>query len=233
MPYDVTQPPPLVTPNFNTPPAPLTGITTSQNFPRIENLKGSTDFLLIMAKPGTDWGRISPYAADLKNGTLLTGVRKPSQIGMVNTPLGKIAVFSNADALIIYQNGVLRVMNLDGTGETIKVSLEGPGFADLDNKTFILKPGFEIVAGQSPLGRSDMRPGDGIARKTAQLIGNKHVAVNQFSLESVLKNSDLIAQLEQAQTGAKERRMFSDMSKMAGVLNQVNGGWGFDNGKGD
>lgn len=210
----------------------LSGITNTRTFPALEALKGSIDFIIIRPKEGTDWGKISPYAANLKSGSLLAGVRKPSQIGMVQTPLGKVAVFSNSDVLVTYINGTLRVMNLDGTGETVKVSLEGSAFDSLSGgKVFVIKPGYELVASETPLTKSELRPGDGIARKTAQLIGNKHVAVNQFSLESVLKNSDLIANLEQAQSGAKEKRMFTDMSKMAGVLNQVHGGWGFDNGK--
>jgi len=195
-------------------------------------LGGSTDFILVLPQgANTAWAKISQYAATLKDGQLLVGVRKPSQIGMVVTENASVALFSNAqgaDALVTVRDGVVRIANLDGLGENVKIQLNGPAFAELKVRSFSLKPGFELVASPSPLTRKDLRPIDGIGRRQSQLIGNRHVAISQFSVESAMKSSDLIASIQQKDTGSKEKRTLADMSKMAAVLNQVGGTWGYE-----
>lgn len=203
--------------------------------PGVTNLKGSTDFILVKSKTPNDFDRVSPYAVKINNGgQLLIGVRKPSETGMVVSDIGNIAIFSNAagaDVMVSLKNGVLRIMNLDGLGENVRLSLTGSQFSDLSSRAFSIKPGYELVASGSALSRRDLRPGDGISRRGVQIIGNKHVAIAQFSVESVLKGSDLIASMNQSDSGSKERRILTDMSKMAAVLNQVNGNYGYDTGK--
>ena len=51
--------------------------------------------------------------------------------------------------------------------------------------------------------------------------------MSEFSVDSAIKNNDLIADIRQNTTGVKERRILSDMSKMAAVLNYTRGEGGF------
>ncbi len=204
-------------------------------FPSVNELGGSPDFILVLPKDSnTVFEKISQFAASLKQGQVLIGIRQPSKAGMLLTENAEIAIFSNAqgaDVLVTYKDGVLRVANLDGMGENVRIVLKGPQFAGLNNKVFALKPGFELVASGAPLTRKDIRPTDGIGRRQTQLIETKHVAISQFQVESALKNSDLVASLAQKDSGSKERRILADMSKMAAVLNQVGGTWGYENPK--
>lgn len=210
-------------------------LMSTGKFPSASDLGGSTDFILVLPKDAnTIFGKISQYAVSLKEGQLLVGVRKPSNTGMVVTDNVEIALFSNAqgaDALVTMKDGVIRVANLDGLGDNVRILLKGPQFEALKNKVFALKPGFELVASGTPLTRKDIRPPDGIGRRQTQLIETRHVAISQFSVESALKNSDLVANLAQKDSGSKERRILADMSKMAAVLNQVGGTWGYEGDK--
>lgn len=242
------------------PPSSMPLATNSGRFPKQEDLRGSTDFLMVKSAPNTEYSKVNAYAANLQNGTLLVAVRKPSNTGMVTTALGDIAISANGDCLISLnpQGGtdgpssalpggtptawnstggntggtggdgqVLRVMNLDGMGESCKVNLTGGAFSHLPQKIFVLAPGAELVAGTAPLSSRELRPNDGVTRRKAQMI-DKHIALSRFSVESVFKGSDLIASLGRAESGSKESRVISDMSKMAAVLNQVHGSWGYE-----
>ncbi|MBX9688740.1 MAG: hypothetical protein K2X27_18680 [Candidatus Obscuribacterales bacterium] len=212
-------------------PGSLDGLNISTKFPQVADLRGSKDFILVLPGPSSVWAKVSDYAASLTNGQLLVGVRKPSTTGMIVTSNANIAIYSNgqgADVLVTMKDGVLRLANLDGLGENVRIQLTGDIFGPLKGKVFNLKPGFELVASSTPLTKRDLRPNDGIGRRQTQLIENKHVAISQFSLESVLKGSDLIANMQQKDTGSKERRILADMSKMAAVLNQVGGTWGYE-----
>lgn len=223
--------------NPGNPMNPVSGLASIDpgKVPAVTNLKGSTDFILVKSKTPNDFDKVSPYAVKINNGgVLLVGVRKPSETGMVVSDIGNVAIFSNAagaDVMVSFKNGILRIMNLDGLGENVRLALTGSQFADLSARAFTIKPGYELVASGSALTRRDLRPGDGISRRGVTMIGNKHVAIAQFSVESVLKGSDLIASMNQTDSGSKEKRILADMSKMAAVLNQVNGNYGFDTGK--
>jgi hypothetical protein len=236
VPTDVTRNIPNVNLLFNpNGPASLDGLVPTAKFPAVNELGGSTDFILVLPRSAsTVWTKISQYAVTLKDGQLLVGVRKPSQIGMIVTENASIALYSNAqgaDALVTTKDGVVRIANLDGIGENVTVQLNGSVFAKLNRRSFSLRPGFELLASVNPLTRKDLRPSDGIGRRQTQLIENRYVAISQFSVESAMKNSDLIASIQQKDTGSKEKRILADMSKMAAVLNQVGGTWGYESSK--
>jgi hypothetical protein len=228
VPTDATNPiPPGLTqigPNMD----PLGGITELKSFPDNSFLKGSADFILLQKAPGTDANKDTPYSVNFVSGTIMVSVRKPSNIGMIDTPLGRIAVYGNADAMLSFKDGVLRIQNLDGVGNTLRINLSKGPFTS-NPIILALAPGHELVASDHKLTRSDLTAGDGILRRKPKLIGEGNIAVSQFSLESVLSNSALIAQMNQKETGSKEHRVLADMSRMAAVLNHVNGTQGYTN----
>ncbi len=170
--------------------------------------------------------RVSPAFIDFKSGEILVSVRKPATMGFVQTPFGTIAISANSEVILSMLNGVLRIINLDGMGRNVKIKLaEGP--FEGDTKVVSLKPGFELVVGGEKLTRRDIRPRDGLARRHFQLMAKGHLAISELSVASILESSNLLADLKQSITGSQERRIIGDMSKMASVLNYMNGTQGF------
>ena len=86
-----------------------------------------------------------------------------------------------------------------------------------------IKVGNELIVGDRPLAKADLRPADGIGRRRFCMLESNYLAVNEFSLESVLTTSDMMVDLVQKVDGLKERRLIGDLSKMAAVLNYLNG----------
>lgn len=198
-----------------------------KSFPHSETLTGNTDWIIVHAGKDTVYERISPYLVQLKSGKMLVGVKRPSNTAMLKTAFGDVAIVSNADAMVSYNGDTLRIMNLDGRGQTVLVKLDQGPFAGGGQKIVAIKPGFELVASSHPLSRDDMRPSDGVARRHFHIYDNKMMAVSEFSLESFMKSSELITDLGQQVSGSQEKRVMGDMSKMASVLNQVNGTQGY------
>jgi hypothetical protein len=87
--------------------------------------------------------------------------------------------------------------------------------------------GHEIVSSDHALTRADLHPHDGIGRRRFGFVESNVLAVSEFSLESVLTSSDFLVDLSQKTSGIKERRIMGDLSKMAAVLNYMNGQQGF------
>jgi hypothetical protein len=204
------------------------GVMQSDKFPSMDNLKGSLDFLLVQPQCGDDvFTKTSAYVANLTNGTLLCSVKKPSETGVVVTAIGDVAFTSNSDAFVVFDsaNNVLRVRNVTGLSQRVKVKInKGP----LAGKIFLVEPGFELVVSDHDLSRGSLRPADGITRRGSRLIDGKYAAVSEYYVQSQLQSSALVSQMEQKQASdAKARRILTDMSRMAAVLNQVNGGQGF------
>jgi hypothetical protein len=203
------------------------GIVELKSFPQPEELGGPTDFIVVKYATNTDWHKDTSYLATLKDGQLLVGVRKPSRMGMVRVPLGMIALSSDADALISYTNGVLRIANLDAVGTNLKVNLNAGPFSGNLDPIYSLSPGFELVAGEHVLTREEIRPNDGILRRKPKIVLKGYAVVSQFQEESVLRNNAVVAEMNKKDDDPKSKRMISDMSRMAAVLNQVHGVGGF------
>ncbi len=172
------------------------------------------------------YSRLNPAIIDFKQGEVLVSVRKPAEMGILHTPLGTISIQANTEIIVSYQDGVLRIINLDGMGRNVKVKLDGGPFGE-DPKVVSLKPGFELVIGENKLTRKDVRPKDGLARRHFQIMEKGHLAISELSVASILESSALLADLKQSMTGSQERRILGDMSKMASVLNYMNGIQGF------
>lgn len=199
----------------------LAGFRTlsGEGFPAPENLKGTADYILLKWADDTVFTKPNLYSVSLTSGTVLVGVKKPSNIGMVVTPVGSVAIYANADVLVSFKDGVMRVANLDGIGDAIKVSFQGNVYA--------VPPGVEFVGANRPLTKVDLRPLDNLSRRNTQVIKGVDAAIIEFSVESSIEGSALIANLQNSNAGDKERRMLSDVSRMAAVLNHIAGAEGF------
>ncbi len=182
------------------------------------------DWITVKAKEGTEYTKPNNYTVVLKQGDILVSVKQPSKLALIETPLGTIAVGANGDVMVSYHNGVLRVLNFDGEGKTIKCQLDKGPFAGPQDPTVSLACGYELVGSTEKITRTTLRPKDGIARRYSKVLENGHMAIAEFSLESALNSCDMLVDLQQKVSGLKERRMLADMSKMAAVLNYNRGG---------
>lgn len=201
----------------------IAGIGSEGKFPSQENLKGPTDFILVQGEADAETHRESPYLVSLIRGTVLASVRRPSTMGMLTTPIGKVSFAANSDAFITYNDGVLRVKNVDGLSRTIRVQLSsGP----LSGKIYSVQPGYELVVSDHKLTRADLRPNDGVLRRQAQTFDDGYAGASQYQVESALSASTVVAQLSTKTGDAKASRVLTDMSRMASVLNHVQGGAG-------
>lgn len=225
---DVTKPPvntPIpasALPSMNS----LIGVVPDNKFLKDGALQGDGKGILVKNLEGADFSKVSPCVVKLDDGSILVGVHKPTETGMVTTPLGDIAVSSNSAAILKFQNGVLRVMNMSACNAHLKARLDKDLFSEGKQRIVTIAPGCELVASDTKLGRSELRPDDGVSRRRCRVLETGQLAVNEFSSESVLQSTGLIAKMANSNE-SKERGLFKDLSKMAAVLNYVNGTQGF------
>ncbi len=163
----------------------------------------------------------------MKNGDIIVSVKTPSRLAFVMTPYGDIAVGANSDVMVSYNGGVLRVMNFDGEGRVLKIRLDRGPFGGPSDPTVTIAPGYELVASDKTISRSELRPRDGIARRGYKTLENGHLAISEFSLESAAHTVGMLVNIQQTTTGIKERRIITDLSKMAAVLNYRSGEQGY------
>ncbi|HEY9869088.1 MAG TPA: hypothetical protein V6D08_07970 [Candidatus Obscuribacterales bacterium] len=201
----------------------LLGVKVSKDFPGPEEFTGETTGIDVRAVEGSEFSRPNPYTVDLRSGAVLVSVRKPSHLALVSTKYGEAVIAANG-TFMIQCASPLRVLNIDARGDNVKVKIKP--MDGLPEKVVTLAPGYELVVGPEKLGRQDLRPSDGLARRHSKILENGHMAVSEFSVESFLTTSQLIAQMAQEQTPQVKQNLAA-MSKMAAVLNQLNGVQGF------
>lgn len=197
------------------------------NFPRATPREEDPDGLLVKWRPDTKFTRPQNNIVKLVSGEILVSVKNPAKKGILNTPFGVVALEANAVVMASYENGILRIKNLDGIGQKIKIKLNEGNFAHQKPIVVTVAPGYEFVAGDHTLNRRELRPKDGIARRFVKVLEQGQVAIGEFSLASALDNSSILVDLKQSVSGVKERRVLSDMTKMAAVLNYQMGAQGF------
>lgn len=195
-------------------------------FPKLEALKGDGKGILVKAHEDTKYHKSAPCIVQFHDGYILVAVHKPSDTGAVTTPVGDIAITSNSAVILKFANGILRVMNLSACHQHLKAKLHSDLFTNGKEKIISVPPGCELIAGHHKLGRADLHPDDGVLRRRFKVFEMGHLAVSEFSAESVLKNSGLIASMNES-SDAKDRALLKDLSKMAAVLNYCNGTQGF------
>jgi len=203
----------------------ILGVSSGGKFPGADDLKGNPDYILVQPEPGTQITRESPYLISLSEGTVLASVRKPSNVGMLHTPIAEVAFGSNSDAFVTFTGGVLRVRNVDGMGQTLKIRVtSGP----LAGKVYSVAPGYELVVSDHKLDRNDLRPTDGILRRQSQTFDNGFAGVSQYHVQSALSQSGVVSHLQSKEASdVMSRKVIGDMSRMAAVLNHVQGGAGY------
>ncbi|MBN9394978.1 MAG: hypothetical protein J0H83_07010 [Candidatus Melainabacteria bacterium] len=242
-PPPVTRPPIVVPTDVTSPqlvnPEPLLNIGTAfalngvqtispKEFPNKSQLGGDSDWITVLSRQGAQFSRPNPFQVDLKQGDIIVSVKNPSKLAMIATPYGDIAVGSNGDCMVTMQNGVLRIFNFDGEGKAIKANLNKGPFAPKEADPIVaIAAGYELIAADAKLTRRELRPHDGIARRHAKVLESGNLAISEFSIESAIKSCDMLIELQQKDNNIKERRMLSDMAKMASILNYKVGAQGF------
>jgi hypothetical protein len=196
------------------------------DFPSSEDPDSNGDYLIIRKKEGTDVEKLSPCTARLNSGQILACVRRPTRLAFIAMQFGKIALTADADILITDNGNTVRVANLDGRGQTVKIRVDAKLISAQDDKVLALAPGYELVVGKHTLKRSDVRLADGCARRHFKMLEDGKMSVCEICPESVITSSALIATMAR-QPADKEKRVLADMSKMAAVLNYINGTEGF------
>jgi hypothetical protein len=196
-------------------------------FPDKKSLKGSGEWILVRGEQESKFTRPNEYTAKLEQGTILVSVRRPSQVALVETPIGDVALHADGDVMLAWNDGVLRIFNISAIRSECKAKFENTVFGDSKSRTVTIRTGYEVVAcADHKLGRAEMRPSDGVARRRAQLVADGHIGVSEFSVESMLQSSLTIAHIA-AQHDPKDTRILGQMSKMAAVLNVVNSPYGY------
>lgn len=228
-PMDVTGNLALPNPEIAENAAALNGIKVlaDDSFPQAADLQGNAEWILVQSKPDAKFDKFTPYSVKFEFGEILVSVRRPSKLALVTTPYGDISLNADSDVMFSFKDGVLRIISLNGRGDVVKVRLNKGAYDQQSAKVISLAPGYEVVASDHVLKRHEVRLADGFARRHFKLIDDGKMAVSEVNAESVLNSSGLIAAMNQKETGSKERRLLSDMSKMAAVLNYVNGVQGF------
>lgn len=225
--WDVTARPDFQDPTGQQHDGALAGVKSlpGDSFPG-EGQAGASDALLVKQRDGSEFERLSPASVKLNHGQILASVRRPTRVAFVTTGLLQVALSGDADILMTSEHGYVRVANFDGRGQTVKIKVEAKLISGQDDKVIALAPGYELVVANHALKRSEIRLADGCARRHFKLLEDGKMSICELCPESVLTSSPLIAEMNR-QPIDRDRRIIGDMSKMAAVLNYINGTEGF------
>jgi hypothetical protein len=229
---------PTALPTFNAAGA----VQKTSKFPDLDSVKQDESGILVKKLNQAEFTRPSLASVNLSQGSILVSVRRPARLGIITTPQGDVSVAADADVIIVYNEGVLRVLNLTGPSDSVKLKVHSSGVSakivssEADNShepivsapvAVAVKVGHELVSSDHALTRHDLQPHDGIGRRRFAFVETNVLAVSEFSLETVLTSSDLLVDMAQTTDGLRERRIMGDLSKMAAVLNYMNGASGY------
>lgn len=195
--------------------------------------KEDGDGIVVKWRPGSEFQRPQKALITIVSGELLISVKAPSNTATLTTPFGKVSLTASSDILVDYEDGVLRLKNMDGLGVKVKVKLSTGPYASRKPFIVALAPGYELVAADHRLSRLEIKPHDGVARRFVKVLEEGQLAVAEFSPTSALAIASTLVDLRQSAGSVRERRALSDMSKMAAVLNYRMGESGFQSFKDD
>src|SRR5262249_18280642 len=109
----------------------------------------------------------------------------------------------------------------------VQVALHKGPFAGQNAAAYAVDTGNELAAGTRKVTVADLHPADGIGRRGARLLSKGYLAVSQISLNSALYSSDILLQMSRQPQNEREKQVVHSISKMAAVLNYVNGAGGY------
>lgn len=187
----------------------------------------SEDGVFVRTAKDAKIDQLNPDLVKLHTGQVLVAVSHPSKSALVQTYLGDISIQAEGQVIVSFDNGLLRVKNLIGQGNKVTIRLDKGPFSGQADPVYAISTGYELTAGNRKINVADLHPADGIGRRGVHLLAKGYLAISQISLSSVLASSDLLADMAQQTSGAKEKRLLSDLSKMAAVLDYVNGSAGY------
>jgi hypothetical protein len=203
----------------------LGGIKSVNGFP--DEGRDGIDQVFARGTQASKFRKTNSYTVQFDEGEVLVSVRKPTRVGFATFAFGTVALNPDADIMLKRVGDVFHIVNFDGRGETVKIKLNGSSGASQDAKVIALAPGYEVVVGNHVLNHSDIRIADGCARRHFKSLDDGKVVVCEISTESVLTSSSIVATLHRKSSEEMERKVIGDMSKMAAVLNYVNGTEGY------
>jgi hypothetical protein len=203
----------------------LAGIKVVDEFPK-DPSRDSMDQVLVRGTEGSKFKKVNSYSVDFEDGEILVSVRRPTSVAFVTFGDRKLALSPDADVMLKRSGDVYRIVNLDGRGENVRIKLNGSEGGSQSAKVIALAPGYELVVSNRVLKHLDIRIADGCARRHFKILEDGKVSVCEIRTESVLHASAVIGALTTVESD-KTRRILGDMSKMAAVLNYVNGTEGY------
>lgn len=182
-------------------------------FPRETPKEDDPEGILVKWLPGTIFTRPQNNIVKLTSGEVLISIKNPATRANLLTPFGTIALDASADIIASFENGVLRLKNMDGLGMKVKIKLDQGCFANQKPILVSLAPGYEFTAADHTLARTELKPKDGIAGRFIKVLEQGQLAVAEFSPASALNNNAMIVDLRQSISGVKERRVLSTCPK--------------------
>jgi hypothetical protein len=183
-----------------------------------------SEFVLFNGDKHSHFEKQSETAIKLESGAVLVSVRPPSKLATVDTPHGLIAIRGEGDVLVSFVADVLRVENISARNDSCRIKFEDDILDE--EKAVALAPSYELVVSDDKLLTGEIRPADGVHRRMYYVFHNGKVAVNEYKIDTLLKEHPLIAHVIENKTD-KETRVLKDMMKMASVMNYVHGAGGY------
>lgn len=203
--------------------APLTGIfqVNGNKFGELAP-HSSTAGIAVKAGRGAHFSRPNAYCVQLDAGELVVHVQHPSKVALISSDLADISLQSEQAALVRLDKSTLRIINLLGKVNHLQIKVKnGSAF-----QVLTIDCSYELVVGANKLTVADLHPPDGIGRRNLHLL-RSNLAVGEVSLNSVLGASDILLDFARQPANTADKRLLSDMAKMAAVISAVGRHGGF------
>jgi hypothetical protein len=162
----------------------------------------------------------------VQSGTVYIASRKRNVPLVIKTAAGAVAVRGSADLLVSNNDGVLRVANISARGTHCRLALN-ESIIGHQSGPMALAAGYEVVAASRPLLRGEFRPADNIGRRGAASMAGGRIVVNEFSTESFVSGSKIIAAMTGETRTAQQQQVLATLPKYAAAIDYLNGSDGY------